>query len=120
MKKIEEFSDDEDYLPVSASRYFNKNKAHVEDHTNGTNGKASGVSISSADESKKSVADLDKFAFNRKRPIELLEDDDDDDDDVIVTKSAPVQMHEVLEVSFVTDVFLCNWFYIVFGGRYSS
>jgi SWI/SNF-related matrix-associated actin-dependent regulator 1 of chromatin subfamily A len=92
MKRIEEFSDDEDYLPVSASRYFNKNKAYVEDHTNGTNGKASGVSISSADEldkSKKSVAELDKFAFTRKRPIELLEDDDDDDD-VVVIKSATV------------------------------
>lgn len=111
MKRIEEFSDDEDYLPVSASRYFNKNKANIEDRTNGTNGKASGATISSADDldkSKKSVVELDKFAFTRKRPIELLEDDDDDDD-VIVTKSATVQMHELVEVFCIKDVLLGNW-----------
>lgn len=90
MTGIEELSDDEDYMPVSASRYFNKDKAptNSSEHRNGngsTNEKAVGVSTSSADDSdttKKSVTELESFAFNRKtniakRPIELLEDDDD-------------------------------------------
>lgn len=81
------------------SRYFNKNKAFLNDlsdHANGngsTNGKAFGVATSSADDSNKnkSVAELDNFAFNRtsnmaKRPIESLEDDKD----VILTKIATV------------------------------
>lgn len=103
MKGIEELSDDEDYLPVSASRYFKKDKAFANDlsgHVNGngsTNGNAFEVPTSSAndyDKNKKSVAELDNFAFNRKssiakRPIELLEDDDDDD--VIVAKTATVR-----------------------------
>jgi len=101
MKSIEEFSDDEDYMPVSASRYFNKHKAFSKDlseHANGngsTNGKAFGdptSSVNDSDKDKKSVVELDNFAFNRKsntakRPIDLLEDDED----VIVTKTATVR-----------------------------
>lgn len=91
MTGVEELSDDEDYMRVSASRYFNKDKALLKsssEHVNGnggTNGRAFGVSSSSADDSdksKKSVVELESFAFNgkssiAKRPIELLEDDDD-------------------------------------------
>jgi hypothetical protein len=90
MPSIEELSDNEDCKPVSASRYFNKDKTfskNSSDHANGnggTNGKALGVSTSSADgsgNSKKSVTQLESRAFSSKssfakRPIELLDDDD--------------------------------------------
>lgn len=105
MRGVEELSDDEDYMPISASRYFEKSKAFskdLSDHANGNgsmNGKASGVATSSgndSDKNTKSVAELDKFAFKSqsnvaKRPIELV---DDDDDDVVVTRAATVRWTE--------------------------
>ncbi|KAG0620093.1 hypothetical protein M758_4G188800 [Ceratodon purpureus] len=103
MAGVEELSDDEDYVPVSAKRYFNKEKALVKSSSecvngNGsTNGRVFGVSSSAggdSDKSKKSVVELEAFAFNgkssaAKRPIELV----DDDDEVIVgaVKAADVQ-----------------------------